>query len=154
MRVCATDHFRRFEELFPTKDANGKWMPDRTQSPTLFNVFLDSKQSQQDGTVSFAADICVRASDYEVNKALFFKDHYDGAYLFRDVVTLVAERTSAEPTWAIRYQFSSQRVDGWKQPTIQEDDERLSFVIPIEQTSPPGIRGRLRIETRFWNDWQ
>jgi hypothetical protein len=145
--------FRRFDELFPTRDLNSKWVPDRTQSPMLFNVFLDTKQSQQEGTVSFAADICVRASDYEVDKALFFKDHYDGGYLFRDMVTLMAKRTNAELPWAIQYRFASDRGEDWKDASIQEENQRLSFVIPIEQTSPPGIRGRLRVETKFWNDW-
>ena len=150
--------FRKFEDLFSGKDpVTGQWIATRDQSPMLFNVFLDTAQSQQTGTVSFAADICVRASDYVVDKALFFKDHYDGGYLFRDMVTLLAERTTSpagEPAWSIRYQFAGERAQGWRDAEIAENDTRLTFIIPIVQATPPGIRGRLRVETRFWNDWQ
>lgn len=150
--------FRKFEDLFPEKDKNtGKWIPDRTQSPQLFNVFLDTAQSQVENTVSFAADICVRASDYEVEKVLFFKDHYDGGYLFRDMVTLIAERTRTaanEAFWKIRYQLGAERNAGWQDANvIQDDDAQLTFEIPIVQPTPPGIRARLRVVTRFWNDW-
>jgi len=37
----------------------------------LFNVFLDMDQSQNGLTLAFAADICVRATEYEVNRLLF-----------------------------------------------------------------------------------
>ncbi len=148
--------FRRFEDLFPMKDAaTGKWQPDRNQSPMLFNVFLDSAQSQDDKTVSFAADICVRASDYEVDKTLFFKDHYDGGYLFRDMATLIAERVTrnSEPSWTIRYQMASQREQGWRDAQVLEDETSLTFIIPIVQESAPGIRGQLRVRTYYWNNW-
>ena len=35
----------------------------------LFNVFLDMGQSQTGKTLAFAADICVRATGYEVDGA-------------------------------------------------------------------------------------
>ena len=150
--------FRKFEDLFSGKDPNtGKWIPNRDNSPLLFNVFLDTKQSQAENTVSFAADLCVRASDYEVDKALFFKDHYDGGYIFRDMIMLIAEHTlmaGGSPSWAIRYQVAGERNKGWQDAEVVEDEERLTFVIPIVQETAPGIRGRLRVETRFWNDWQ
>jgi hypothetical protein len=149
--------FRKFEDLFPSKDAqSGKWMPNRGQSPMLFNVFLDSAQSQAENTVSFAADLCVRASDYEVDRALFFRDHYDGGYLFRDMITLVAGRTPTADgpgTWSVRYQLASEKKDGWKDADIVDTVEGLTFLIPVVQETAPGIRGRLRVETHYWNDW-
>jgi hypothetical protein len=122
----------------------------------LFNVFLDSAQSQAENTVSFAADLCVRASDYEVDRALFFRDHYDGGYLFRDMITLVAGRTPTADgpgTWSVRYQLASEKKDGWKDADIVDTVEGLTFLIPIVQETAPGIRGRLRVETHYWNDW-
>jgi len=80
---------RKFDELFPSRDAVTKvWQPDRAASPMLFNVFLDADQSQTRRTLAFAADICVRATEYEVDGLLFFKNHFEGGYLFRDMVTL------------------------------------------------------------------
>jgi hypothetical protein len=126
----------------------------------LFNVFLDMGQSQTKNsdrpTLAFAADICVRATEYEVDGRLFFKNHYEGGYLFRDMVTLeAAPPTLANPTWTIKYQFASQ---SGKEPLsveeLKEGEGVLAFDIPIEQPNPPGIKARLHVETRFWNDWQ
>ena len=73
------------------------------------------------------------------------------------MVTLIAERTRTaanEPFWKIRYQLGAERNAGWQDANvIQGDDARLTFEIPIVQPTPPGIRARLRVVTRFWNDW-
>jgi len=146
---------RRFDELFPTRNVLAKtWTPDRAASPMLFNVFLDRDQSQTGRTLAFAADICVRATEYEVDGLLFFKNHFEGGYLFRDMVTLEA---TPPPTpageWIIQYQFANHRDQGPKFATVTEDPNLLTFEIPIEQPTPPGIMARLRVETSFWNDW-
>jgi hypothetical protein len=147
---------RQFEDLFPTRDPHTKaWVPDRSASPILFNVFLDMGQSQTGSTLAFAADLCVRASEYEVDEMLFFKNHFEGGYLFRDMVTLeAAPPNSVDGNWKIEYQFASERAQAPKGAKILEDsDDVLTFEIPIEQPHPPGMRARLRVETRFWNDW-
>ena len=49
-RRLASEHsavVRKFDELFPNRDpVTNAWQPDRAASPVLFNVFLDSAQSQ------------------------------------------------------------------------------------------------------------
>jgi hypothetical protein len=37
---------------------------------------------------------------------------------------------------------------------VRDDADVLTFEIPIEQLTSPGIRARLHVETRFWNEWQ
>jgi hypothetical protein len=146
---------RKFDELFPSRDAVTKaWTPDRDKSPLLFNVFLDKDQSQTGDSLAFAADICVRATEYEVDGVLFFKDHYEGGYIFRDMVTLEAFPPKDDLGWRITYSFASNRGAG-PQPAqnLHEDADVLAFDIPIEQPQPPGIKARLQVETRFWNDW-
>jgi hypothetical protein len=140
--------FRRFDELFP---ADGK-----PESPVLFNVFLDMSQSQTKTSVSFAADLCVRVPEYEVDGFLFLKDHYEGGYLFRDVLTLEATPpATADAEWNFEYFFAGQRDRGRHEATIVEStDKVLTFEIPIEQPHPPGIKARLRVKTSLWNDWQ
>ena len=147
---------RKFDELFPSRDPVTKaWRPDREASPTLFNVFLDRGQSQTGRTVAFAADICVRATEYQVDGALFFKNYFEGGYLFRDMVTLEATPpSSVDGKWKIDYQFASQRNEPPKPAKVtRDDDEVFAFEIPIEQPAPPGVKGRLCVETRFWNSW-
>jgi len=147
---------RKFDELFPTRDAHTKaWEPDRTASPMLFNVFLDMGQSQTGHTLAFAADICVRATEYEVDGLLFFKNHFEGGYLYRDMVTLEATPPATpDGDWRITYQFATRRDQEPRFATVNEDKDVLTFEIPIEQPAPPGIKARLHVETRFWNDWQ
>lgn len=148
--------FRKFDDLFSRFDSRKKvWIPDRSASPMLFNAFLDMGQSQTGKTLAFAADICVRVPEYEVNEVLFFKNHFEGGYLFRDMVILEATPPSQKKDeWKIEYQFASQPGQKPKLATITEDNDHLmTFEIPIEQPKAPGIKARLKVETRFWNDW-
>jgi hypothetical protein len=63
--------------------------------------------------------------------------------------------TAANPNWTYTYRFASQGgEEALPVEHLQEDDQVISFDIPIAQPKPPGIRGRLRVETRFWNHWQ
>jgi hypothetical protein len=142
--------FRKYDELFPKIDGVRK--PDRTQSPLLFNVFLDRAQSQTGNTLAFSADICVRVPEYEVGGALFLKNHFEGGYLFRDMVILEATPpTNPAEQWKVEYEFASQRNQPRQQARIIEADDKLSFEIPIQQPHPPGIMARLRVVTTFWN---
>ena len=150
---------RRFDELFAKDKDTKAWRPNRAANPMLFNVFLDMGQSQtkdtERPTLAFAADICVRATEYEVDGRLFFKNYFEGGYLFRDMVTLeAAPPVGANPTWTITYQFASQSGEGPKSAdNVRANDEMVTFDIPIEQPHPPGIKARLHIETRYWNNW-
>jgi len=147
---------RKFDDLFPTRDAVTKaWQPDRAASPMLFSVFLDKSQSQTGNTLAFAADICVRATEYEVDGLLFFKNHFEGGYLFRDMLTLEAAPPLTQGgAWEIAYQFANQRDQQPRLATVKEAAAVLTFEIPIEQLTPPGIKARLQVETQVWNDWQ
>lgn len=154
--------FLKFDDLFTQWDEVRKvWIPDRSASPRLFNVFLDMSQSQTGNTLAFAADLCVRVPEYEVDGRLFFKNHFEGGYLFRDMVTLEATPAATpKDQWKIEYQFASRR-DQAAQPAkivaapqaLPVNAPALTFEIPIEQPNPPGIKARLRIETRYWNNW-
>jgi hypothetical protein len=134
---------RKFDDLFPTRDPETKaWRPDHAKSPLLFNVFLDKEQSQtmdsgQPLTLAFAADICVRSTGYEVNGLLFFKSHFEGGYLFRDMVTLEATPPQTpDGDWRIQYRFENRRDQDWQDAKARHDADVLTFEIPIEQLPP------------------
>lgn len=148
--------FRRFDELFPKKSRNAKTrVPDRTKSPLLFNVFLDLDQRvvMTRPTVAFAVDLCVRVPEYTVEGFLFLRNHFEGDYLFRDLVTVEATPpATAKDEWKIAYRFSADR--GGTAPlakVLAHDDDGMTFEIPIVQPKPPGIRARLRVVAKFWN---
>jgi hypothetical protein len=144
--------FRRFDDLFPKRTEDKKWVPDYLNSPLLFNVFLDIGKSQTGNSVAFSADLTVRVPEYEVEGFLFLKNHFEGSYLFRDQVTIEAFFPStSDGDWKIEYQFASQRGEPPKLAAVRDIDDETIFEIPIEQPNPPGIKGRLRIVTTFWN---
>ncbi len=148
--------FRKFDELFPKRGARQKArVPDRSASPMLFNAFLDLGQSQTGTTLAFATDLCVRVPEYLVDGLLFFKNHFEGGYLFRDMILIEATPpATAKDRWKVEFQFANQ---GSQPPQlaarIATDGPVLTFEIPVSQPNPPGIRARLRVEIRFWNEW-
>jgi hypothetical protein len=78
-------------------------------------------------TLAFAADICVRATEYEVDGLLFFKNHFEGVYLFRDMVTLEATPPlTPDGDWRIEYQFANQREQP-KLATVKECADVLTL---------------------------
>jgi hypothetical protein len=144
--------FRKFDDLFPKTGKKSARVPDRNASPMLFNAFLDMGQSQTGKSVAFAADLCVRVPEYEVDGILFFKNHFEGGYLFRDMVILEATPPLTEKgSWKIEYRFGSDQSQVRTADATRGADGLMTFEIPIEQPVPPGIKARLRVETRFWN---
>ena len=83
--------FRKYDDLFTRSEKDKKtWVPNPNASPMLFTVFLDKDQSQTGKTLAFSLDLCVRVPEYEVDGVLFFKNHFEGGYLFRDMIILEA----------------------------------------------------------------
>jgi hypothetical protein len=147
--------FRTYDELFP-KLAGKKRAPDRRRSPHLFSVFLDPNKSvKASGSVSFAFDLNVLVPDYEVDGLLFLKRHYEGGFIYRDLILVEAfPDESALGGWRIKYGYQDQNPG---QPGRTAETRALSgepgiaFDIAIEQKRRPGIKGTLRIEARPWN---
>jgi hypothetical protein len=154
--------FRTYDELFPGKPGE-KRPPDRTQSPHLFSVFLDPTKSvdQDKGPVgegvdmrpvSFAFDVRVLVPDYEVDGAFFLKRHYEGGFIYRQMILVEAERDE-RGRWKIKYGFQK---DSPGMPNIPaetrplENERGLTFEIPIKQEQRPGLTGTLRIVARPW----
>jgi hypothetical protein len=156
--------FRKYEDLFPGR-AGEKRPPNRAQSPHLFSVFLDPKESVYKDEravdvgvdmlpVSFGFDLRVLVPDYEVDGAFFLKRHYEGGFIYRELILVEAERDKeAEGGWKIRYGFQK---DSPSVPNIEavthplENERGLTFDIPIKQETRPGLTGTLRIEARPW----
>jgi hypothetical protein len=148
--------FRKFDELFPKRGTKpGEWKPDRANSPLLFNVFLDRGQRVDPTrpTLAFALDLCVRVPEYAVDGFLFLKNHFEGDYLYRDLITVEATPpATAKAKWKIEYGFASRRGEPMQAAELMDEaDGTLSFGIPIEQPRAPGLKATLRVVTRLWN---
>lgn len=148
--------FRKFDDLFPKRGTKpGDWKPDRANSPLLFNVFLDRNQRVDPTrpTLAFALDLCVRVPEYTVDGFLFLKNHFEGDYLYRDLITVEATPpATSKGQWKVAYGFASRRGEPMRAAElIKEADGAVVFGIPIEQPRPPGIRATLRIVTQLWS---
>ena len=154
--------FRTWKALFPS----GGGAPDRTQSPHLFSAFLDpTKSVRASKSVSLAFDLKVLVPDYEVDGLLFIKRHYEGGHLYRKMVLIEAvPDDTALGGWLIKYGFQDEGPGqvtqqattrpigdgGAPTTTTSPTAEGLTFDIPVEQATRPGLKGRLRIEVRPW----
>ncbi|MES1927328.1 hypothetical protein [Salinisphaera sp. T31B1] len=150
--------FRTYDALFPA-DHNGQRSPDRSQSPHLFSVFLDpAKSVKSSKSISFAFDLKVLVPDYEVDGIAFLKRHYEGGFLYRELVLVEAIPDRQAPSgWRAKYGFQSTNPG---KPGVAASENQsnhlenqhggLRFEVPIEQSARPGLRGRLRIEARPW----
>jgi hypothetical protein len=149
--------FRTYDQLFPGKPGTDR-PPDRSMSPHLFSVFLDPKRSvKASKSVSFAFDLKVLVPDYEVNGILFLKRHYEGGFIFRELILVEATPDeAASGGWRVKYGFQDINpgkpgVDAETHPLTQNGATvGLAFSIPVEQKARPGLRGKLRIEARGW----
>ncbi len=151
--------FRTYDELFPGQEGTQR-PPDRSQSPHLFSVFLDPRKSVKTSkSVSFAVDLKVLVPDYEVDGFLFLKRHYEGGFIFRELI-LIEALPDAEALGGWRIKYGYQDINPGKPGVTAEThaldggtaaSPGLAFDIPIEQKIRPGLRGTLRIEARSWS---
>ena len=58
----------------------------------LFSLFLDRTKSMNKGnnSVAFAFDLSVLVPDYEVDGIAWLDKHYEGGYLYRDMILVEA----------------------------------------------------------------
>jgi hypothetical protein len=147
--------FRSYGQLFPGADGSRR-PPDRSQSPHLFSLFLDpGKSVKASKSVSFAFDLKVLVPDYEVAGVLFTKRHYEGGFIYRNLILVEAFRkASALGGWRIKYGFQDMNPGKPGKDAVTRalggNETGLAFDIPIEQKTRPGLRGTLRIEARPW----
>ena len=151
--------FRTYDELFPGK-AGAKAAARSHSSPHLFSVFLDPQKSvSPTKSVSFAFDLKVLVPDYEVDGRLFLKRHFEGGYIYRELILVETFPDAKElGGWKVKYGYQDMNpgkpgvnVETRKLTTGNAHGPGIAFDIPIQQKAKPGLHGKLRIEVRPWN---
>jgi len=145
---------REYSELFA---ADGSLVRN-ARSPTLFSVFLDSSKILAGSEVAFSIELAVSNAGYEIDGALFLKQHIPGEHLFRDTLVLFAKRDDAG-AWKLRYVWADEhwatgpknaaelaRI-GQKSIGIAQQDPSV-FVVPVE--SSKGFRAELNVSLAPW----
>lgn len=139
--------FRRYDQMFP-RDG------EQPRHPFLFSTFLSMGQrtNKRRSSLGFSVDLAVHVPEYEVDRRLWFDDHYAGGYLYRDKLNLeaLAPANDGDP-WRIRYGVDS-RTPNRSTKTIQgtPSNGTWEFRIPVEQNTRPGLKGELVLRARPW----
>jgi hypothetical protein len=139
--------FRRYGELFPDKPQPGD-RPDHA-SPELFTTFLrnGARVDQTRPSLGFSVDLGVLVPEYQVDGALFLKDHYAGSYIFRDKLTL--EATPGDP-WTLMYGFDSVTPNAAPNQALGTPvPDGFAFRIPVKRTANPGIDATLVLTAKM-----
>jgi hypothetical protein len=122
----------------------------------MSTVFLANRArvNQSNPSLSYGMDLGVRVPDYSVDKSFWPKQHYEGAYLFRDglIVTMTPPLT-AGGSWYVDYGWQSKTV-GKAVENIRYSDlgeGKLEIVIPFSNEGAPGISGKVQLIVSSWN---
>jgi hypothetical protein len=144
---------RKYDELVPRKAGA------HPRNPHLFSVFLsaDPAKRAQKGrsSLGFSIDLAVHVPEYEIDGVLFFDDHFEGGFIYRDKINLEAVPPSGDKTgWRIKYGFDSStpnRIPRGRYAESRPTDGGLEFRIPIESRGDPGIDAQLVLRARSWS---
>lgn len=145
-----------YDELFPA-NKDRKREPSRDRSPHLFSVFLDPTKSFNTETksISFAFDLAVVVPDYEVDGVLWLNRHYEGGYIYRELIIVEAiPNSNALGGWELKYGYQSEtpNVASRRADVKTLEGGGLTFSIPVNSKGGrnPSITADLRVELKSW----
>lgn len=125
----------------------------------LFSGYLLRKARTRPGSsaLAFAVELGLQVPVYEVDRRFWFDDHFEGGYLFQEVVTFHL-RTGAQGATLRRGLLSESAANSAPRKVELEDlgDGRLRFEVPLgfkkdaANKPKPGFRGRLQVTASAW----
>lgn len=142
--------FRTFDQLLRHQEI-GLVEP---RHPHLFSAFLSRKarvNTNRQG-LGFTVDLGILVPQYEVDNRLWFDDHYEGGYLFRDKINLEAvPDDKIDGGWRLKYGFDSRTPNrATMEAEATPGDGFVTFRVPVKQSSKPGIDAHLVLTARVW----
>ncbi len=122
----------------------------------LSTVFLAkyAKVSHDDEALSCSFDLRVRVPDYKVAKVFWPDQHFEGAFLFRDALTVrVVPPASPGQPWQCSYRWQTANDQGTATSLVPElqDDGRVALRVPFGTLGQPGLSGQVLLIVSNWN---
>lgn len=123
----------------------------------LSTVFLANRARVNPARPSLAYSVTfgVRVPDYERDRTLWFDEHYEGGYLFRNslVVELIPPQNK-DGEWHVKYAWQGQAVQSANKTVDpkQMTKGRVEVAIPFDSAKKPGVTGTLRFVLSAWNE--
>ena len=106
-------------------------------------------------SVAFAFDLSVLVPDYEVDGIAWLDKHYEGGYLYPDMILVeAAPNTQAQGGWKLNYGYQSETPNVARRDRSRGDLRWCDVFFYSRQfasCSSPGIASVLRIKLRNWN---
>lgn len=127
----------------------------------LFSGYLlksAKTERSRDTALAFAIELGMQVPVYEVDRRFWLDEHFEGGYVFKDVITFHLRPGSEKTT--VRYGLASETGSGVAKRKLDSeslDNGRLRFELPIgfkagtANKPRPGFRGRLQITASGWN---
>ena len=106
-------------------------------------------------SLAYSMTLGVRVPDYEVERKLWVNEHFEGAYLLRDSVTIeIVPPKEEDGDWRVTYDWQSDKLGAATTPLDAKalKNGKVELVIPFNSETTPGIKGRLRFIVSRWNE--
>lgn len=128
----------------------------------LSSVFLSNlaKVTKGGPSLAYAMTLAVKVPDYEVKNSIWVNEHYEGAYLFRNALTVEIFRPDADGRWKVLYAWQDSGVTEPKKEAVLVPLPSGGYEIALEfnsKTGPrsalstPGVSGIVFLTIRQWN---
>lgn len=134
------------------------WSADPQRNGTLFlsTLFLANRERVRirRRSLAYGLTLGVRVPDYQIGRKLWFDEHYEGGYLFRETVVLELEPPTAESSrWRVRHSWTGRTPSAAYTEVDQArfDSGKVELHLPFNSDGVPGIRGVLRFVISAWN---
>jgi hypothetical protein len=121
----------------------------------IFTGFLSTSQrkNKRRKSLGFSLDLAAMVPDYEVDGFLWFDDHYEGGYLFRDKYNFEATPPNKDQSWKLRYGLDSDSPNAaTKSIGGVERNGAIVFTIPIDSKTRPGMKAAIELTCAPWNE--
>ena len=127
----------------------------------LFSGYLLNRaktERSRDTALAFQLSLAIQVPIYEIDKRLWFDDHFEGGHVFKNDIIFYLEPSTDRAT--LRYEvtpLSSESPPARLLEPLAIGDGRLCFELPLgfekdAVTKPkPGFRGRLQLIVSPWN---
>ena len=141
--------FRTYEELKGAVEAGG-----RPSNPRLFTLFLAKDQrTGSHRTLALAVRIRVPIPDYEVGGRVHKDEHYEGSYLFDDLLVLKIGDKTGDPPWTLTFGLNADQAGKASEEADCEkgvDGGEWRFFVPLRRNEEPKFRAVLEVAIREW----
>lgn len=129
---------------------------NKTINEYLSTVFLSNKArvNTRSPGLSYLLDLAIKAPDYEVDRTLWFNQHFEGSHLFRNGIQLeITPPNESRTEWSVKYGWQDQGFHTANQKIDPQSLKagKIEISIDFDSNSNPGVRGKLRFIVSEWN---